>query len=82
MTVLLRFADLKGNGVVNSWPQLRRLIELHDFPRGRLLSPNVRAWTSAEIDEWLATRPTDPSPARGAAKAKQQARKAAVEAGA
>jgi hypothetical protein len=63
MTVLLRFANLKANGIVSSWPQLRRLIELHGFPKGRLLSPNVRAWTGDEIDEWRASRPTEPAPA-------------------
>jgi hypothetical protein len=39
MTVLWRFADLKQHGVVNSWPQLKRLQELHGFPPGRMLSP-------------------------------------------
>ncbi len=80
MTVLLRFRDLKERGIVNSWPQLRRLIDLHGFPRGRLLSPNTRAWTGAEIDAWIASRPVDGcGPLRGAAKAKH-ARKAEAEA--
>ncbi len=42
--IVLRFADLKKRGIVNSWPQLCRLMELHDFPPGRKLSPNTRAW--------------------------------------
>jgi predicted DNA-binding transcriptional regulator AlpA len=67
---LLRFRDLKERGIVNSWPQLKRLIEFHDFPPGRLLSPNVRAWTDNEIDGWIGSRPVDGTPLRGAAKAK------------
>jgi predicted DNA-binding transcriptional regulator AlpA len=83
MTVLLRFRDLKSRGIVNSWPQLRRLIDLHDFPRGRLLSPNTRAWTGAEIDDWIASRPVGGGQLRGAAKARHARRKAAQsEAGA
>jgi hypothetical protein len=77
MTTLLRFRDLKDRGIVNSWPQLKRLIALHDFPKGRLLSPNTRIWTDAEIDAWIASRPIDGNPLRGAAKAKK-ARKAAA----
>ena len=50
MTVVLRFADLKERGIVNSWPQLKRLQQLHGFPLGRMLSPNIRVWTKEEID--------------------------------
>jgi hypothetical protein len=32
MTVILRFADLKERGITNSWPQLKRLQTLHNFP--------------------------------------------------
>jgi hypothetical protein len=71
MLSLLRFRDLKDRGIVNSWPQLKRLIELHAFPKGRLLSPNVRAWTDTEIEDWVGTRPVDGGvPLRGAAKMK------------
>ena len=72
MTVLLRFRDLKERGIVNSWPQLRRLIDLHEFPRGRLLSPNTRAWTGTELDEWINSRPVASGALRGAAKAKHE----------
>jgi predicted DNA-binding transcriptional regulator AlpA len=82
MTVLLRFRDLKSRGIVNSWPQLKRLINLHNFPRGRLLSPNTRAWLEDEIDQWLDSRPVDGGQLRGAAKAKHHARKASQAAGA
>ena len=66
MTVLLRFAGLKERNICGSWPQLKRLIELHNFPPGRVLSPNVRAWTEAEVDEWISTRPSvNSAPLRG-----------------
>jgi hypothetical protein len=74
MTVLLRFADLKTRRIVNSWPQLRRLQQLHGFPRGRMLSPNIRAWTEAEVDDWIASRPVENTgPLRGRAKGKRKA---------
>ena len=56
---LLRFADLQERGIVNSWPQLKRLQDLHGFPLGRMLSPNIRAWDAAEIDKWFSSRPVE-----------------------
>jgi hypothetical protein len=53
-----RYKDLRDAGIVNSWEQLRRMIEQWGFPAGRLLSPNVRAWTPEEINTWHAARPT------------------------
>jgi len=53
----VRFADLKAAGIVNNWMQVKRLVEVEGFPLGVRLSPNVRAWTVAEIRAWLATRP-------------------------
>jgi hypothetical protein len=76
---LLRFADLKARGIVNNRIQLRRLQELHGFPRGRMLSPNARTWTEQEIKEWYSSRPVDePSALRGAAREKHE-RKAAAK---
>ena len=37
MSKWLRFRDLKARQIVDSWPQLRNLIEKYDFPRGRML---------------------------------------------
>ena len=57
----LRFEELRRKGIVNSWPGLRNL-QLHEgFPLGKLLGPSTRVWTAAEVNEWLAARPTDPS---------------------
>jgi hypothetical protein len=39
-TVLWRFRDLQAHGIVDSWPQLRRLQVEYGFPLGRLISPN------------------------------------------
>jgi hypothetical protein len=67
MTVLIRFSGLKKRGICSSWPQLKRLIERHNFPPGRLLSPNVRVWDQEEeIVPWLASRPVaNTQPLRG-----------------
>jgi predicted DNA-binding transcriptional regulator AlpA len=55
---LLRYTDLVEIGVVNSRMTLKRLIDNQGFPPGRLITPNSRAWTDDEIDQWIAGRPT------------------------
>jgi hypothetical protein len=84
MIALLRFADLKARGIVHSWPQLKNLQRLHDFPQGKMLSPNVRTWTEEEIDAYYASRPIENTrPLQGAPKARHERRmKAATPAGA
>ncbi len=78
MTFVLRFANLRARGIVNSWPQLRRLQQLHGFPRGRMLSPNIRAWTEEEVEAWVASRPIENiRPLQGAPRARHERRKAA-----
>ena len=72
MIVLLRFRNLKERGIVNSWPQLKRLQELHGFPLGKLFSPNVRVWTEEEINAYIASRPVTGGELRGDAKAKHE----------
>jgi predicted DNA-binding transcriptional regulator AlpA len=54
---LLRYKDLKERGIVENWTTLFRLIASGDFPAGRYISPNRRAWTEDEIAEWLDSRP-------------------------
>ena len=68
LPTFIRFADLQARGIVNSYPQLKHLQEEQGFPTGRMLSPQVRAWTEQEIADWLDTRPTGKSPLRGIAK--------------
>jgi hypothetical protein len=55
----MRFSDLKAAKVVNTWQQLRRMVENYDFPEGVLLSPNVRAWRRDEVEDWLKNRPVE-----------------------
>jgi hypothetical protein len=57
----LRFADLQARGIVTTWQGLRHL-QLHQgFPLGRLLGPSSRVWSADEINEWLESRPAEPS---------------------
>ena len=63
----VRSRDLKARGIVNNWAQLDNLIEKYDFPPGRMLSPNTRAWDEEEeVEPWLASRPTEGPPPRAA----------------
>jgi len=63
MTKLLRFNDLKSRGVVSNWVQLRRMINLYDFPPGIKLGPNSTAWNAEAVESWIASRPTTTKPA-------------------
>jgi hypothetical protein len=57
-TIYLRFADLKARGVVANWATLQGRIKKFGFPPGRLIGPNARAWTEAEVEAWIARQPT------------------------
>jgi hypothetical protein len=57
----LRFCDLQDRGLVQSHAGLRHLQTHESFPLGRLLGPSTRVWTVDEVNEWLASRPTEPS---------------------
>ena len=70
---LLRFKDLQRLGVTASWAGLRNLQEHQNFPLGKLLGPATRVWTAAEVNAWLAARPTDPSEQTKACAAKSVA---------
>ena len=56
---MLRFADLKARGIVNNWQTLSDWIDREGFPPGRMLAPNTRAWTDAEVLDWIASRPVE-----------------------
>lgn len=55
---LLRFRDLKDRGIVGNHVTLKRWIEHEGFPPGLLLGPNTRAWREADVEAWLASRPS------------------------
>lgn len=57
MTKFLRFTDLKSRGIVGNWNTLLRWIEAGNFPQGRKLGANTRAWTEAEIEAWAKSLP-------------------------
>jgi predicted DNA-binding transcriptional regulator AlpA len=59
LPTFVRFHDLRAVGIVSNWPQLYNLIDDYDFPPGVLLSPNIRAWDIAEVQRWLASRPSE-----------------------
>ena len=56
--MLIRFRDLQALGIVENWPQLKRLVDKHGFPTGMYLGPNSRAWFEDEVNAWLLARPT------------------------
>jgi hypothetical protein len=70
----LRFSHLQKRNLVQSWTQLERLQKLYGFPKGRMVSPNIRVWTEEEIDEYIASCPVEGPPPRGAAKQKHERR--------
>jgi len=68
----LRFPDLRDSNIAKSWAQLKRLIDNYGFPPGRMISPNIRAWTDVEVDEWVQSRPTAGPALKGAAKVRRE----------
>jgi hypothetical protein len=62
LSTQLRFRDLKAKGIVNNWGTLRDWIINRDFPRGRLLGPNIRTWDEGEVVAWLESRPSESKP--------------------
>ena len=61
----IRFRDLKERGIVDSWPQLKFMIDNYGFPAGRLASPQVRIWSEDEVADYLANPPFLPARLRG-----------------
>jgi predicted DNA-binding transcriptional regulator AlpA len=57
MTKFLRYKDLKERRTFNSRMTLHRAIKSGAFPPGRMLSPNVRAWTEEETIAYENSRP-------------------------
>ncbi len=60
MAKYLRFEDLRQRGIVGNRVTLGNWIRDHGFPAGILAGPNSRIWPEADVDAWLASRPTAP----------------------
>jgi hypothetical protein len=76
----VRFRDLKARGIADSWARLNQLIENEGFPRGRLLSPQVRVWTEQELQDFHASRPVESTQElRGGAKLRREAKRRSAE---
>jgi hypothetical protein len=69
-----RFRDLKARGIVQSWAQLKRLVEIYGFPPGKMISGNCRVWAEEDIDAYYKSRPVEGPAPRGIAKVKQDER--------
>ena len=76
LPVFVRYADLKAAGLVNSWTSLRERVLYHGFPPGRLIGPNVRAWTAEEIRNYVASCPVAPRAVPPRRKKSKRAKKA------
>jgi predicted DNA-binding transcriptional regulator AlpA len=66
--ILLRFRDLQARKIVCNHVTLKRWIEREGFPPGMMLGPNTRVWRESDIEQWLASRPTENTQLRGVAK--------------
>jgi hypothetical protein len=55
------------------------ITEKYDFPKGRMISPNIRAWDEAEIEEWFRSRPSGGTEPKGIAKIKHERRRKAAD---
>jgi predicted DNA-binding transcriptional regulator AlpA len=78
LPTFIQYPVLKARGIVKSRTQLENLKRNEGFPSGRLLSPNVRAYTEEEVREWLDSRPSaqaDPDRFRDLGQASTAARK-------
>ena len=54
----LRYRDLLEAGVVTNRVTLKNWIRAEGFPPGQMTGPNSRTWSEAEVERWLASRPT------------------------
>jgi predicted DNA-binding transcriptional regulator AlpA len=63
---LLRFEDLRAQGIVKTWTSLNKWIDERGFPPGRIIG-RYRTWTTAEVMAWIERQPTTKAKRRGAA---------------
>jgi hypothetical protein len=58
-TKRLRFSDLKERNIVRNRVTLQDWTKRRGFPTGHMTGPNSRTWGEDEVEEWLASRPTE-----------------------
>ena len=61
----MTYIDYNGllrKGVFNSRMTLWRAIRDRGFPEGILITPSRRVWSEADVDAWIASRPTSKKP--------------------
>ena len=78
--IVVRFNDIKNQGVVKTWGEIQKLIDEQDFPEGFRPTKFTRAWFQEDIDAWLRSRPSASDvkpPLRGWARQRSEARKLA-----
>jgi predicted DNA-binding transcriptional regulator AlpA len=46
-------------GIVDNRVTLAHWIEREGFPAGIKLGPNTRVWPQGEVEDWIASRPTE-----------------------
>jgi hypothetical protein len=64
---LLRYQDLRNQGVVRTWQSLNKWIDERGFPPGRMIG-RFRTWTAGEVMRWIESQPPTKAKRRGAAK--------------
>jgi Prophage CP4-57 regulatory protein (AlpA) len=62
MTTYADTNELIKRGVFNSRMTLWRAIRDRGFPEGILITPSRRVWREADVDAWIASRPTGKKP--------------------
>jgi Prophage CP4-57 regulatory protein (AlpA) len=60
--IYIDYNGLLRKGVFNSRMTLWRAIRDRGFPEGILITPSRRVWAEAEVDAWIASRPTAKKP--------------------
>ena len=58
LPIHVRYEDLHRANIVNSWPQLKNLIQKRGFPAGQMIGAHTRAWRLDHVLQWLDAQPT------------------------
>ena len=58
LATFVRYQDLVKAGIVQNRVTLARLINQDGFPTGYMIGRNTRLWALADVEAWIASRPT------------------------